>query len=97
METFILLNHDVVKLPATTTRKEQYLTRVETAESLKRKLIVCEEQCCLSFRNTTLLINEDTYTNASVLVIDNEDEKGICLILISDIGTFISSWMERGI
>ena len=96
METFILLNQFVVKLPATTTRQEQYLTRVESAESLERKLFICEEQCGLSFRKSKILIKKDTYTDASVLVVDHEDE-GICLILISDIGTFISSWMERGI
>lgn len=96
METFILLNHDVAMLLATPNRREQYLTRVESAESLKRKLLFCEEECGLSFRDSKLLIKEDTYINASVLVVDHEDE-GICLILISDRGTFISSWMERGI
>lgn len=96
METFVLLNNDVVKLPATNTRNEQYLTRVESANSLERKLIVCEEKCGLSFRESKLLIEDNTYIDASVLVVDHEDE-GICLILISDIGTFISSWMERGI
>ena len=96
METFILLNHDVVKLPATTTRKEQYLTMVESDKSLERKLCICEEQCGLSFRQSKILIKEDAYIDASVLVVDHDDE-GIFLILISDIGTFISSWMERGI
>ena len=96
METFILLNHDVVKIPSLDKRSEEYLTRVESAKSLERKFIVCEEKCGLSFRESKLLIEDHTYIDASVLVVDHEDE-GICLILISDIGTFISSWMERGI